>query len=410
MSSNIPDIFERTACVKAGSKADYFFNFLDSLMETEACPNGKQVFVEVCRRLFKNEQPILRVIDEFDKTYTPQRAIYWYTRNGFLYNLTNQILRQQNIEALLVLHFFIRDLDLQLLSVMDQVENDEWEEQTDLYRGQRMSTDEIEDLKTSYHMGFFYSFVSTTKNIEVARMFSGGGQITKDELVQPVVFHFNCSMLKLTRGAANIQQLSGNDAEEEILFSPLYSFSIRQVEYDDNEHVWNIECGMNGDETSLPLLLHQRLIKLDIAIRVLLTSISSNDNANEEICRTFSEGMTVLLDELVITEGNIVTLDENIEIKKNTRHAVTALFLLKVLKNFKSDSLAHKPHIPTDTMAALWNCLAVICKENSKFQNALNYFEKAEACGTDNLSIFVARKVINPLFSKNVFVFIYFYR
>lgn len=389
------DTSERIACIKSGSKADYFFNFLDSLTETEACPNGKQDFVTECHRIFAHEQSILRVVDEFDKTYTPQRAVYWYTRVGFLYNLTNQALRQQNIEALLLLHFFIRDLDLQLLTAMDQVKTDVWKQQANLYRGQRMSVDEIEDLKASYEMGFFYSFVSTTKNIEVARMFSGGGQIMKDEPLQPVLFHFECSTLKLTRGVANIQHLSDNEAEEEILFSPLYSFSVRHVDYDENERVWNITCRMNGDESTLPLLLHQRLIKLDIAVRVLLTSIpnTSNDDKNGEICQTFIEGMSMLLNKLVITEGNIVTLDENAEVQKNTRHAVTALFLLKSLKNFNNDSLAHKPHIPTDTMVALWDCLGMICKENGDFQRALLYFEKAEACGTDNLSIFVARKV-----------------
>jgi len=96
-----------------------------------------------------------------------------------------------------------------------------------------MSLNEIEDLKASYHMGFFYSFLLTTMNIEAARMFS------------------------------------------------------------------------------------------------------------REICQTFMKDMSILLNELVITEGNIVTLDENAEIQKNTKHVVTALFLLKCLKHFNGDSLAH---------------------------------------------------------------------
>ena len=389
ISTNSSDISERTACIKPQSKDDYFFNFLDCLLETEANPNGKQVFVEECRQWFVNTPSILRIIDDFERTYVSERAIYWYTRNGFLYDLVNQVLRQQNIERLFLLHFFIRDLDLQLLSTMDQIGNDDWNEQTHLYRGQRMSLNEIEDLKGIDHMGFFYSFLSTTTNIEVARMFSGEGQIMEDESVQSVLFHFDCSMLKLTRGAANIQHFSGNEAEEEILFSPLYSFSVRHVEFEEDKRVWKIECGMNGDETTLPLLLHQRLIKLDIAIRILMVSTS----INEEICKTFIEGMSILLDELVVPDGNIVTLDETAQVQKNTKHAVTALFLLKGVKNFNNQSLAHRPAIPTDTIAALWDCLAAVYKEKGQFQRALYYFEKADVCGTDNLTIFVARKV-----------------
>ncbi len=158
VSTNLSDNLERTACMKPQSKDDYFFNFLDCLTETEANSKGKQVFVEECRRLFVNIPSILRVIDEFDRTYVPQRAIDWYTRNGFLYNLVNQALRQQNIEGLLLLHFFIRDLDLQLLSAMDQIGNDDWKQQTILYRGQRMSLNEIEDLKGSCYVSVLHLF------------------------------------------------------------------------------------------------------------------------------------------------------------------------------------------------------------------------------------------------------------
>ena len=379
--------------MKPKSMDDYFFNFLDCLTETESSPNGKQVFVEECQRLFVNTPSVLRVIGEFNRTYVPQQAIYWYTRNGFLYNLVNQALRRQNIEGLLLLHFFIRDLDLQLLSAMDRIENNGWIQRTNLYRGQQMSLNEIEDLKENYYMGYFHSFLSTTTNIEVARMFSGEGQIMKHEPIQPVLFQFDCSLLKLTRGAANIQHLSGNEAEEEILFSPLYSFSVRHVKFEEDKQVCKIECAMNGDENNLPLLLHQRLIKLDVAVRILVASASVNDDTNEELCKTFIEGMSILFNELVIPDGNIVTLDETAQVQKNTKHAVTALFLLKGLKYFNSDSLVHRPAIPTDTMAALWDCLAAIYKEKGEFQRALHYFEKAEVCGTDNLSIFVARKV-----------------
>ena len=391
--TNLSNVSEKTTSFESCSKNDYFFNFVDCLTETEPCLNGKQMFVEECRRLFASKQSILRILDEFDKTYVPQRAVYWYTRNGFLYNLVNQSLRQQNFEALLLLHFFIHDLDEQLLAAMDQIGNDEWEAQENLYRGQRMSRNEIEELKASDHMGFFYSFLSTTMNIEVARMFSGEGQIPRDEPIQSVLFHFSCSTLKLSRGVANIQHLSDNEAEEEILFSPLYTFSVRDASFEEDKQLWKILCTMNGDESNLPLLLHQRLIKLDIVVRILLASPSTNDNTIEDICQIFTEGILLLLNELVIPEGNIVTLDETAQVQSDTKHAVTALFLLKGLKDFNNNSLAHKPAVSNDQIGALWDCLGAMCKENGEFERALHYFEKAEVCGTDNLSIFVARKV-----------------
>jgi hypothetical protein len=103
--------------------------------------------------------------------------------------------------------------------------------------------------------------------------------------------------------------------------------------------------------------------------------------------------MSTLLNELVIPDSDIITLDENAEVQKNTKHAVTMLFLLKDLKNFNNDSLAHRPTIPTRTMVAFWDCLATMYKEKGEFQRALHYFEKAEVCDADSTSMFVARKV-----------------
>ncbi|CAF2790100.1 unnamed protein product [Rotaria sp. Silwood2] len=391
--TNLSGIFERTTCIKPRSNDDYFYNFLDSLTEIDASSNGKAIFVKECRRLFAEEQSVLRVIDEFDRTYVPERAIYWYTRNGFLYNILNQALRRQNIEALMLLHFFIRDLDEQILGALDQQEKDEWKPSVDLYRGQRMSLNEIQDMKASYRNCFFYSFLSTTKNIEIARVFSGAGQIMEDEPVQPVIFHFDCSMMKFTRGVANIQHLSNNAEEEEILFSPLYSFTVRDVNYDENEKVWFVKCDMCGDETDLPLLLHQRLIKLDITVRVLMNSVSTDEDSVETASKTFSNDMSVLLNELIIPEGNIVTLDENAQIPKNTKHAATALFLLKGLRYFNADSFGHKSEIPTDALATLWDCLATMCKEKGEFQRALDYFERADSCAQNILPTIIARKV-----------------
>lgn len=150
--------------------------------------------------------------------------------NGFLYTLMNQAFRQQNNEAVLLLNFFLRDIDQELFIDMDETNETDWEGQMDLYRGQRMSLNEINEVKT------FYSFLSTTTNTNVTCMFSDAGQISKDEPVQPVLFHCNCTDLKCLRGVANIRRLSDNEVEEEILFSPLHTFSVRYAHYDEDEH------------------------------------------------------------------------------------------------------------------------------------------------------------------------------
>ncbi|CAF1376087.1 unnamed protein product [Rotaria sp. Silwood1] len=125
---------------------------------------------------------------------------------------------------------------------------------------------------------------------------------------------------------------------------------------------------MCGDETDLLLLLHQRLIKLDITVRVLMNSVSTDKDSVETVNKTFSNDMSVLFNELFIPDGNIVTLDENAQIPKNMKHAVTALFLLKGLQYFNVDSFSHKPDIPTDALVTLWDGLSTMYKKKGEFQ------------------------------------------
>ena len=52
----------------------------------------------------------LNLIEEFRGNYDPSLAIRWYTRPCFLYSMLNQALRTVDLDIILKMAFFIRDL------------------------------------------------------------------------------------------------------------------------------------------------------------------------------------------------------------------------------------------------------------------------------------------------------------
>ena len=56
----------------------------------------------------------LNMIYEFRLSYSPDKALQWYTRESFFYRVLNKALRTQNIELLFLLRSFISDIGQQL--------------------------------------------------------------------------------------------------------------------------------------------------------------------------------------------------------------------------------------------------------------------------------------------------------
>lgn len=72
--------------------------------------------IHECRLVCTNQ---IQLIDEFEREYQPDKAIWWYTRNSFIYKMVNMALRTMNIVIIWKFRFFIQDLYHQLKK-MDQ--------------------------------------------------------------------------------------------------------------------------------------------------------------------------------------------------------------------------------------------------------------------------------------------------
>src|SRR5205823_6446303 len=104
---------------------------------------------EICRNYYRGNLKELENINEFEETYKSNDAIFWYTRQSFVYRLVNKALRTEDYEALLIFRFFIIDLCENLrIKYIDLKHRQEQEGSSIVisYRGLKLSPSEIYNL------------------------------------------------------------------------------------------------------------------------------------------------------------------------------------------------------------------------------------------------------------------------
>ena len=74
--------------------------------------------IQLCKKEYENNPKELVFVGEFEKDYRSDKALWWYTRDSFLYRMLNKALRVQNIDLLFLLRFVIGDIYQQLKQVM----------------------------------------------------------------------------------------------------------------------------------------------------------------------------------------------------------------------------------------------------------------------------------------------------
>jgi hypothetical protein len=76
--------------------------------------NKHQDLIDEWRLVYGSNLAQTKLIDVFEATYDPSNAIYWYTRDTFLYKMVNMALGTENIVVVWRLRFFIQDMYQQL--------------------------------------------------------------------------------------------------------------------------------------------------------------------------------------------------------------------------------------------------------------------------------------------------------
>ncbi len=67
-------------------------------------------FLTYCREQFVGNNAELENVDKIEKEYHRHQPIWWYTYNCFLYSMLNRALRLMDVDLIIKMGFFVRDL------------------------------------------------------------------------------------------------------------------------------------------------------------------------------------------------------------------------------------------------------------------------------------------------------------
>ena len=106
------------------SKVDFQWKqaMIDIILDAPVLPkkNMHRELIDEWRTVYRSNVAETKYIDEFQENYDPSNAIYWYTRETFLYRMVNMALRTENIVVVWRLRFYIQDLYRQLQRLHDE--------------------------------------------------------------------------------------------------------------------------------------------------------------------------------------------------------------------------------------------------------------------------------------------------
>ncbi|CAF1074964.1 unnamed protein product [Rotaria socialis] len=212
---------------------------IDCFLRMATGEKEKQQFISLCESQYKDSRSQIAIIEQFKNTYSPDRALWWYTCESFLYKMLNKALRVQNIDVLFLFHWFIRDLHQQLESCRCHY-------RVRVYRGQLISSDELHNLKQSIgQLISINSFFSTTVDRELALFILGDTAQIYD--LEPLLFEIDADPSAMTtKPFADISPYS-QFHESEVLFMIGSIFRVADVHRSEGRQ-WIIQMTYCNDD------------------------------------------------------------------------------------------------------------------------------------------------------------------
>ena len=391
---------------------------IDVLIRMKSIESDKQQLIQLCQKEYENNQKELEFVREFENDYQADKALWWYTRQSFLYRMLNKALRVQNIDLLFLLRFVIGDIYQQLKQYQHQ-------SSIRVYRGQVMSIDELNTLQQSIdNLISINSFFSTSTNHHKAVGFLNSSEITSD--LRRILFVIDADpRLVKSKPFADISSLSAFSNEREVLFMMGSIFRLIKIEEMKHKEIVMIHMELCGDdEHDLKKLfdhmkkeldgeneevnLHSfgkvlyRMGKYDLAEKIYhrllskllpndpsisglywdLGIVTSNKSAYDSSLEWFQKSLVIEEQEGSSNYVNIGSLynwigdiyDYKGELEKALENYNKAIELFRNANNEDHPNMAH-----------FYNNIAVVYDDQKKYTEALDFYKKSLAIRKQHL-------------------------
>ncbi|CAF3649338.1 unnamed protein product [Rotaria sp. Silwood1] len=212
------------------------------ILDMEDDSKAKKEFIQFCRKNNIGDLDRMNIIDELELNYDMYTPIWWYTRGCFLYDMINQALRLKEINVIIQIRFFIRELHKQIEKLYKQPS-----EELILYRGQGLSYADLQQLRLRKDgLYSFHQFLSTSTNRNVALTYALSNRENPE--LEGVIFHIHIDAATLKFALfASLNEESYYKTEDECLFAMHSIFRIGEITKLQHK-LWQVELSMTNDE------------------------------------------------------------------------------------------------------------------------------------------------------------------
>ncbi|CAF2180142.1 unnamed protein product [Rotaria magnacalcarata] len=200
-------------------------------------------------------------LEKFQREYLQNSPVWCYTRATFLFGTLNKALRLLDMETMIKMGFFIRNLHRQLQRLHKE-QSRTLAENFIVYRGQMLTQKDFQRLLgTKGGLLSFNNFLSTSKQKDVAMFFAPSAPYENEDIVG-VLFLITVDqsrVLASSNSFAVIDDYSAHPQEEEILFTMHTVFRVVDIkQVDSNNRLWEVQLTMTSDnDPQLAALSHR---------------------------------------------------------------------------------------------------------------------------------------------------------
>jgi Tfp pilus assembly protein PilF len=229
------------------------------LLTIDFQPKHMDDFLTYCREEFVGNTAKLQNVDKIEKEYPHPQPIWWYTYKSFLYSMLNEALRKMEVDLIIKMGFFVRDLHNHIAELhAEQCDGDHHSDALTVYLGKGFSQTEFEQLKQKQGgLLPFNNFLLTSQNPDVSLDFARRTMNTSN--LVGVLFVMNIDPSISATPFANVAKVSCTQ-KEEILFSMCSVFRIGQVkQIDKNDRLWQVDLTLIGDNDPQLYALTKRM-------------------------------------------------------------------------------------------------------------------------------------------------------
>ena len=232
--------------------------FKGILLDKKLSQETTDDLITFCRGVKSDVPSELKLIDKFQRDYRPTRAIWWYTRECFIYEMLNRSLRLLEGDTIVEMGFFICDLHRQIEQLHQKQLPKLRGQPFVVYRGQGLSTVDFQKLRKSQGgLMSFNSFLSTSKKRHVSLDYAHSAS-SKTSTVG-VLFVMTVDPAVISTPFASIDKVSYFGSEGEVLFSMHAVFRIGHVQtIGTHDRLFEVHLtATSDDDEELRKLTHQ---------------------------------------------------------------------------------------------------------------------------------------------------------